>query len=270
MHMSLIDFHTSRSTDLTKQYQDILFIEYQYARIYCNSVGMQAVCSRAFADHTLKTGPLRTPLSSLDPSTQTYVEEVIAGSCDLLRRVVGLAEEGTLHLAPVRIFLRLATSSVYLLKAMSIGVRPSQLQSALPVLQATIDALNTCGLDQMHLANSYATLLSMHIKRLKQSFLASSRQLGPSRPLTRPGSPRPGVHSSSTGSAQVNSMGDDNGLDPVTNLGDWDEFNFNLQGDGDWLSLPFDSAMAPFGPSGEVILPADLDIGLDFIWNPPT
>lgn len=231
---------------------------------------MQAVCSRAFSDYTLKTGPFKTPLSSLDPSTQTYVEEVITGSCDLLGRVVGLAEEGTLHFAPVRIFLRLVTSSVYLLKAMSIGVRPSQLQSALLVLQATIDALNTCGLDQMHLANSYATLLSIHIKRLKRSFLASSRQLGPSRPRTRPSSPRPGVHPSNTSSAQINSTGDDDDLDPMNNLSDWDDFNFNLQGDSDWLSLPFDSMMAPFGASGEVILPPDLDIGLDFIWNQPT
>lgn len=260
-------------THLPEAYQDVLFIEFQYARIYCNSVGMQAICNR-FADNSTTPNPLRTSFMSSDPSAQIYVEEVITGSCDLLRRVVRLADKGVLHLAPVRIFLRLATSSVYLLKVMSIGVRPSQLQAALQVLQQTIDALNSCGLDEMHLANSYATLLTMHIRRLKKRFLASSHQLDPSQPRTRQSSPRPRPdRNARADDDQAQNRPGDNSFQGIQNMSGLDDISLNFDaviGDNEWMSLPFDPAMAPFGASGEVTLPADLDIGLDFIWNLPT
>jgi len=40
--------------------------------------------------------------------------------------------------------------------------------------------------------------------------------------------------------------------------------------DNDWLSLPFDPTMAPFGPGGASTFPVGLDDdGLNFIWNLP-
>lgn len=251
----------------------MLSIEYQYIRIYCNSIGMQAVCERAFGDADGDIGPGEGLSMSVEGVDQSYIQEVIAGSCDLLEQIISLADKGTLRFAPVRIFLRVTMSSVFLLKAMSIGIRNGQLRTALSILDRTVQALRSSVLDDMHLANSYADLLEVHIRQLRKGFLVSSKR----GPQTRPSTRRPSMGSADAdqGSSHIQSSN----AGPYGNADDDLNDNygaFNLSFDpaisnDNWLSLPFDPTMAPFGPDGASSFPLGLEgNGLDFIWNLPT
>lgn len=232
---------------------------------------MQAVCERTVAEQCGNASTLSGLPTPLDAGDQGYIQEVISGSCDMLEKVISLAERNMLRLAPVRVFLRITTASVYLLKAMGIGVRNGQLKHALSVLHRSVHALKSNVVDDMHLANTYPVLLETHIKRLEKGFLASakrgsSRRSAGNRRVSQPRRDQPRPSNDPTPRHNV-----DETMSGNTPL-DWDNLSMNFEGaltENDWLSLPFDPTMAPFGPSGLSGAGLDND-GLNFIWNLPT
>ena len=120
---------------------DMLHIEYQYVRIYTNSLGMQAVVERTLAE-TDPDVPQEDNLPfNLEPRDYDFIQEVVDGSCQILQKVCQLSETGALRYSPVRIFLRITTSSIYLIKGLSLGSRNAKLQSCLDILDAAIRAL---------------------------------------------------------------------------------------------------------------------------------
>ena len=258
--------HYLEDQDFPPVYRDVLFIEYQYVRIYCNSIGMQAVCERAInteADGNKLSG-FALPFEVAD---QEYIQEVVSGSCDILEKIIELADRDKLRFAPVRIFLRLTTSSVFLLKAMSIGIRNVQLRFALSVLHRCVKALRSSVSDDMHLANSFAELLEVHIKQIQSGFLLSSQRVSPGQVNV---SARLSTRDSTGNTVTTPARAEDGhiGRDEDT-----DSFALNLDdllaGD-DWLSLPFDPSMAPFASNYTSTLPSNLqNDGLDFLWNFP-
>jgi hypothetical protein len=119
----------------------MLHIEYQYVRIYTNSLGMQAVVERTLAE-TDPDVPQEDNLPfNLEPRDYDFIQEVVDGSCQILQKVCQLSETGALRYSPVRIFLRITTSSIYLIKGLSLGSRNQKLQSCLDILDAAIRAL---------------------------------------------------------------------------------------------------------------------------------
>ena len=227
-------------------YQETLFIEYHYVRVYINSLGMQAACERALANAPSDSDPRASSHTRIDSLEYECIKEVIDGCCEILRKVISLAETDTLRFGPVRLFLRITTSSIFLLKALSLGVRNTQLQYALDILDSSINALKTSNLDEMHLAARYATLLDTHVQKVRQGFVPNPQRqphpmnndLAPTQTWTTNGEP----------------------LDyaPLE----------EMSGD-DWLSLPFDPSMAPFAPDGTVDFSGLNGGALDFIWNLP-
>lgn len=248
--------------------RDTLFIEYHYARIYINSIGMEAVCQRAVSemDFGLGRSPLRT---ILDGHEQGFINEVIDGGIQILERTVKLAQADTLHFSPVRIFLRITTSSVFILKAISLSIRTAKLQSALDTLDRSIQAMRLCNLDDMHLAARFATLLETHVARLRRGFVVSSQKQsrrshrGTQRnSVSGDGQPQEGGDMIPGNGALSDSLGsstDRQGPMP------WQDLSAD-----DWLSLPFDPSMAPFGADGTFDFSALDGSALDFIWNIPT
>lgn len=113
----------------------------------------------------------------------------------------------------------------------------------------------------MHLASRYATLLDLHVARLRESFVVSSRP------------PRLPSHATSEAAKISNTTGMDflnshnAGQSSLSSLA---ENVTNLMPDDDWLALPFDPAMAPFGLDHNQQNFQGFDDGtLDFIWNLP-
>ena len=109
----------------------------------------------------------------------------------------------------------------------------------------------------MHLASRYATLLELHVARLRDSFVVSSRP--PRIPSRATSAERNGttgmdfLNNHASQSALAGLAGDVTGMMP----------------DDDWLALPFDPAMAPFGLDNQQNFQSFDDGTLDFIWNLP-
>ena len=245
-------------------YQDTLFIEYHHARIYINSLGMEAACQRAIfqMDSERDAGPLRTILESQE---HECINEVIDGAIHILERTINLAETDTLRFSPVRTFLRITTSSVFLLKAISLGVRSAKLQSALDTLDRSIQAMRLSNLDDVHLAARYATLLETHVTRLRHGFMVSSQKHSRLSGMgTRKASPSDMQAQQASGMRPVDGTVTTAPLNSLSNNQDLQELSAD-----DWLSLPFDRSMAPFGADGSIGFPALDGSALDFIWNLP-
>ncbi|KAJ5280671.1 hypothetical protein N7478_006043 [Penicillium angulare] len=248
---------------LDKSFYNDLFIEYHFVRVYTHSVGMQAVVERAIADSDPNFEDMRP--TTIDSTDYEYIQEVIDGCCQILRKVTQLAETGALRYSPVRIVLRITSASIFLMKALSLGTREATLRESLEVLEKSINALKSNALDDVHLSTRYATLLDVHVSRLRRNLLASSKAIKNSRGATRrssmgpPAWPDMGDRTNETGTPITQDLPPDMGLMP----------SFNDIGD-DWLSLPFDPSMAPFGISNSGQFPMCEGGALDFIWNLPS
>ncbi|KAB8251947.1 C6 transcription factor [Aspergillus flavus] len=246
-----------------KQYFDILFIEYHFVRVYTHSVGMQAVVERVLADSDPRAEEVRA--LNIDPIDYEYIQEVIDGCCQILQKVIQLAENGVLRFCPVRIFLRITSSSIFLMKALSLGTRQSTLRESLDVLERSIQALRSNALDDIHLSTRYAALLDMHVARLRRNLLASSKTVKSNQGTAS--RPSMGV-SSSTDHGNNTPMMDISMSQNISDMGYIPSLN-DIAAD-DWLSLPFDPSMAPFGISSAGQFPAYEGGALNFIWNLPS
>ncbi|EAA65058.1 hypothetical protein AN1893.2 [Aspergillus nidulans FGSC A4] len=243
---------------LNKRFYNDLFIEYHFVRAYTHSIGMQAVVERVLAD---SDPDVEIRAASIDQVDYEYIQEVIDGCCQVLQKASELGEAGALKFSPVRIFLRITTSSIFLMKALSIGTRHAKLRESLDIIERCIQALKSNALDDIHLSTRYAALLETHVSRLRRNLLASK--------ATR-----------STNGYTVRSPLADTGAEDSTptigvpagqivpELGSVPTFQ-NMAAD-DWLSLPFDPSMAPFGMSGGGQFPAYEGGALNFIWNLPS
>ncbi|KAE8360640.1 hypothetical protein BDV27DRAFT_134146 [Aspergillus caelatus] len=248
---------------LKKQYFDILFIEYHFVRVYTHSVGMQAVVERVLADSDPHAEEVRA--LNIDPIDYEYIQEVIDGCCQILQKVIQLAENGVLRFCPVRIFLRITSSSIFLMKALSLGTRQSTLRESLDVLERSIQALRSNALDDIHLSTRYAALLDMHVARLRRNLLASSKTVKSNQgTASRPsmGVPSSTDHSNNTPMMDIPMSQNMSDMGYIPSLND-------VAAD-DWLSLPFDPSMAPFGISSAGQFPAYEGGALNFIWNLPS
>lgn len=255
------------SAVLDKPFFNILFIEYHFVRVYTHSVGMQAVVERVLADGEPNLEEVR-PLN-IDSIDYEYIQEVIDGCCQILQKVSQLAETGALRFSPVRTFLRITSSSIFLMKALSLGARQAKLRESLDILEKTIQALKSNALDDIHLSSRYATLLDLHVSRLRRNLLVSSKGMKNSRGTTTTSiTGPPSQHDNGTGisnATMVNSTPISQGMSDISLIP-----SLNDMAADDWLSLPFDPSMAPFGISSGGQIPALEGGALDFIWNLPS
>ncbi|KAL4868088.1 hypothetical protein BDV12DRAFT_197650 [Aspergillus spectabilis] len=246
------------------RYDNILQFEYQYLRVFANSLGVQGIVERVLSD----TFPQETidatfvsQARQLNMSRNEYefIEEVIDGACVILARIVSLSDPRCL---PMRVLSRMISSSIFLLKALALGVRKTKLQESLHLLNAAIVALLSNPLDDIHLVSRYAALLKTHVSRLRQTFASSGTVE---------------VQSNWQAAGQTESHRvDDPEQQPLQTNTAWDPSRILMDWSGqfdlcDWLSLPLDPLMAPFGTwDGGADLGLDADcLDLDFIRNLP-
>lgn len=186
--------------------------------------------------------------TSLNSTDYEFIQEVIDGSCQILRAANELGNLGVLRFCPVRVFLRVIAASIFLLKALSLGAHTASLEASLSILERTILILKESRVDDMHVASRYADLLELHVTRFRQRLVASSAPRG------------------------ISSMD----LDNIWVHGDIGG-NLNLEAvpeppmtTDSWLSLPFDPSMAPFDLVGDGLEVNEMeDQPWDFLWNLP-
>ncbi|PYH45101.1 putative C6 transcription factor [Aspergillus saccharolyticus JOP 1030-1] len=248
---------------LSKHFYDILFIEYNFVRVYTHSVGMQAVVERIVADNNSNVEEVRA--MHIEPIDYNYIQEVIDGCCQILQKVIQLGDAGALRFSPVRMFLRIISSSIFLMKALSLGTRPAKLRESLNILERCVHALRSNALDDIHLSTRYAELLEMHVSRLRRNLLASSKLVKPSHGTTTRGAMGP---QQNIEAEDPNPMVDVAVSQSLADVSLFPQLN-DIAGD-DWLSLPFDPSMAPFGLNNCGQFPAYGGGALNFIWNLPS
>ena len=226
---------------------------------------MQAVVERTLASANAGAQGLKETRSiNVQDADFEFIQEVVSACSQILEKVSTLAESGALRFSPVRFYLRVTSSSVFLLKALSLGVHNAKLQASLDILDRSIQALKACTLDDMHLAPRYATLLEVHVASLRRHFMVSASNQAPSqshRMARHPSAGRPwggadeAVDLTTGGSLCAAASPFDSDIDIQ-------EFSAD-----DWLSLPFDPSMAPFPLDGNLIFPGQEGGALDFVWN---
>ncbi|KAL2070138.1 hypothetical protein VTL71DRAFT_14818 [Oculimacula yallundae] len=258
-------------------FRDILFIDYQYIRLCINSLAIQAVVERTQLQST-EVNVLQ--VNNMSPSDYALNLEVIDASCLILRKTISLGHSGQLRFAPVRLYLRIITASIFLLKAMSLGAGNTEIEASLKVLDECIQALKTTAIDSMHLSTSYGTLIERHVTRFRRNFIVPFRpgqihansRLMPAANTQLPADKR----------AATNTLPDTAGSDwEGTGWPQHHGINFdNLQGFGvtdsddsnqflqEWMAQPFDPSIAPFGMDGQH-MGFELQ-SLDFLWNLPS
>ncbi|KAJ6129075.1 hypothetical protein N7512_001855 [Penicillium capsulatum] len=238
---------------------DILFIEYQHLRILVNSIGMQCVVQTVLShnpqdpesvvDHSFMEKAQQINLTGREYG---FIEEVIGGCCQTLERITVLGATGSLHYSPMRVLFHTISASIFLIKALALGVRNAKLHEALQILDRAIAAMKDSNQDDVHLKTQYAALLQSHAARLRSSLVQSTQGYSKS-------------HTSEPGRECQASRPESLAGEDVTNA---PIFDLDVN---DWLSLPFDPSMAPFGPeegdAGARLAGVDLD--LDFLWQLP-
>ena len=188
----------------------ILSIEYEYVRIYVNSLSLQAVVERCTnnagnaGSHSNPTanavngaagGPSalspetqnyfgKLPLARLGgfgPADQGYVKEVVDGSRNLLRIVVeGLLPGDYLKHAPVRTYFRIVSGAMFLLKTFALGASKYDVGISIGLMDAAVDALRNCVVDDVHLGIRFADLLDTLTSRLRSRFISAPTGPAPS------------------------------------------------------------------------------------------
>ena len=172
----------------------VLTIEYEYVRIYINSLSLQAVVERctnnagntATAGSTSGSAPPqlspqtqnyygKLPLGQIGgfgAADQEYVKEVVDGCRNLLRTVVdGLLPGDYLKHAPVRTYFRIISGAMFLLKTFALGAPKSDVELSITLMDRTVDALRTCVVDDVHLGIRFADLLESLTSRLRNRFI---------------------------------------------------------------------------------------------------
>lgn len=185
----------------------MLIIEFEYTRVYLNSLALQAVVERCTHNTPLQThanlstatngtatGPGdggAIPFSTLTKwyaNDRHYINEVIDASRNVLKVVVeGLYPGDYLRHAPVRTFFRIVSVAIILLKTFALGATEEDVAVSLALLSGAVDALRTSIVDDVHVGNRFADLVETLTHRIRSRFvrLAANGSTGISRAGSR-------------------------------------------------------------------------------------
>jgi hypothetical protein len=215
----------------------ILTIEYEYVRIYIYSLSLQAVVERCTsnagnnaaggsnAGSTVQLSPQtqnyygQLPLGRLGgfgAADQEYIKEVVEGCRSLLKTVVeGLLPGDYLKHAPVRTYFRIISGAMFLLKTFALGAPRSDVMRSIDLMDATVEALRNCVVDDVHLGIRFADLLESLTSRLRNKFIQAPTLQHAASTDGRSPNPNhfdaPGMNGASVPKGQVN------GADPWAN-----------------------------------------------------
>lgn len=252
-------------SDTPQDLRPLLLIEYHHLKAYTSALAIQAVVERAVAKGVSWTGDSNR--ESLDacllPHDQDFIRDVIQSSSRVLEIATNMAANGMLRYAPLRSLVCVTSSSVYLLKAISLGVHHTDLQASLLTLDRCIIALRSSGTDDMDFSLRYARLIEKHVNRFRANFISEHimtmntdhhrYNAQPLEPLTM-AQPRGQSHMHSASSSYANHQSTNAFVTPEMDS---------------WWAQPFDPNIAPFNFNGEAVsIGLELD-SLDFMLNIP-
>ncbi|EXJ65909.1 uncharacterized protein A1O5_10885 [Cladophialophora psammophila CBS 110553] len=171
--------------------QCILLMEYEYARLYINSLGLQKVVeSWVEGGATMR----KATLLRISEENKPYIDEVTEAALNILSLVIdGIAAKGFLRNAPVRTYLRSLSGMMFTLKRFSLGTHEGLVRKCLQQLDQITELLSKEVVDDVHLASSTSRLVQNIVRNVKQTMIRvqhpGTGSAGPSREQSRPQSP---------------------------------------------------------------------------------
>ncbi|CAI6027401.1 unnamed protein product [Clonostachys chloroleuca] len=156
---------------VSRQYfREILNAEYYTIIMGTFSLAIQAVVDRALSE---RPGPSRPVYLVVPPTDYRFIEAVVDCCLEIFKIVIRLAEARQLAFAPESLFVRVTMASVFLMKALGLGVKKSKLDHSLSTLAQAISGLKTNRPDDLHFGYQYVKLLDVCMANLQASFLPS-------------------------------------------------------------------------------------------------
>ncbi|PVH96279.1 hypothetical protein DM02DRAFT_128401 [Periconia macrospinosa] len=192
----------------------VLTIEYEYTRVYLNSLALQAVVERCthntpLQPHAQPNGAgaqsnSRTsdsnggaiPFSTLVKwygNDRHHIREVVDASRCVLKVVVDDLYPHHLRHAPVRTFFRIVSVAIICLKTFALGATEDDVAITLGLLDRAVFALRTSIVDDVHVGNRFADLVDTLTHRIRGRFVRLAANGGGtnSAGISRPQSPSP-------------------------------------------------------------------------------
>jgi hypothetical protein len=100
----------------SEQSRLMLLIEWEYVRLYINSLALQAVAERESSQVVGMDGQA----VRISEEDAVYIDHVVEASKSILNYMISeFAPRGYLRLSPVKVFLRIISAAVFLVKAIS-------------------------------------------------------------------------------------------------------------------------------------------------------
>jgi hypothetical protein len=146
---------------------DLLFVDYQYVRMYVSSIGIQVL----FADFQTGADPKATIVPILHRTASSelkYVQEVINASSSILSKAIALRSSGVLRFCPARVFFRIVSACVFLLKALYLSALRPDFSQSLNLLDQCMDALASLPAEDDSPWPKYAELTQRYAHKLRQ------------------------------------------------------------------------------------------------------
>jgi hypothetical protein len=229
-------------------------------------VAVQAVVEKAAVANTGPSPHLDTVFESQTSSHDAKFLSQVARDAEEVLRLAALTDfTENLPYAPTRLRISVVSSSVFLLKAISVGSRSTDTADILLTLEQSARALQQLAPDDMCFASRSAMLIEKQTARLRES-LAPNRD----KRNTRRSSAETGTQTFNEQNTDYsNDMTDLTDQNVLGGMMDFDGFDSTaLISDADaWLTLPYDYNMAPFNTTSDAMsLGFEVD-SLDFLWT---
>ncbi|RMD43536.1 hypothetical protein DV735_g1590, partial [Chaetothyriales sp. CBS 134920] len=172
--------------------QAVMLMEYEYARLYLNSLGFQSVVSRLLSDNDSQRSMLVR--SKLVAENKVYIDELTDAACNVLDLfTLDLGRVSSLVNAPVRTFLRNLSAMMFALKRLSLGADEKVVRRIIEKLELATVKLGKEVIDDVHVSSHMSRLMQILVDKVKKTLIRVERVPNvsnvASRELSHPASP---------------------------------------------------------------------------------
>ncbi|KAL9109855.1 MAG: hypothetical protein Q9227_005558 [Pyrenula ochraceoflavens] len=167
----------------------IILMEYEYARLYINSLGLQAIVGQWAGLSDGRQHVTAEMLRITYRPNQKYVDEVHDAAHHILESTLqALVPNGHLRQATTRTYSRVLSGLLFSLKCLVFGCTEPQFRESFALIEETTKHLRDMVVDDVHLASYSADLVSNLSKHMHKHCIRFS-QPGQSYPPSRGATP---------------------------------------------------------------------------------
>jgi hypothetical protein len=183
-----------QQSQVSSNMRSILAIEYEYCRVYLNSLAMQAVVERCINNspvqrhvnlhngtNTHQTGMAIPPAKFKEyyrDDDRKHIAAVTSGCQNILKIVTDERRGEFLKHCSVRTYFRIIATAVILLKTFALGAPESDVQLSLNLFDRLIVVFRANIVDDVHVGNRFADMCETLVRRIRSRFVRMSRNGG--------------------------------------------------------------------------------------------